>query len=272
MPGGSGSPRLRGVFPILATCFRPDGAIDLESQRRLIDFCVSGGVHGLVMLANASEGHLLSEAEKRELLAFGIEQVAGRVPVIVTVNHPSTRIMVEFAIEAERLGAAAVMALPPFFGRWRAGPDEILRHFRTLDRAVGIPIVLQDHALSDISLSVGFIATMASELPRLRYVKLESGNIIHKTRALAEAAGDDLDGMFGGNSGVFLPEEMEAGCIGTMPACYMPEVFRRTWDLVLQGQAAEAKRYFARSRGSPPTRRTSPTAACGRRSSYVAAS
>ena len=106
--------------------------------------------------------------------------------------------------------------------------------------------MLQDHALSDISLSVGFIAKMASELTRLRYVKLESGNIIHKARALAEAAGDDLDGMFGGNSGVFLPEEMEAGCIGTMPACYMPEVFRRTWDLVLQGQAAEAKRYFSR--------------------------
>ena len=244
MPSQSISSPLRGVFPILATCFQADGAIDLESERSLIEFCVDGGVHGLVMLANASEGHLLSEAEKRELLAFGIEQIAGRVPVIATVNHPSSRVTVELALEAEGLGAAAVMAMPPFFGRWRAGPDEILRHFRALDRAVGIPIVLQDHALSDISLPVGFIATMAAELPRLRYLKLESGNIIHKTRALVEAASRDVDGVFGGNSGIFLPEEMEAGCAGTMPACYMPEVFRRTWDLVEAGRTEEAKRYF----------------------------
>ena len=87
MPSQSISSPLHGVFPILATCFQADGTIDLESERSLIEFCVDGGAHGLVMLANASEGHLLSEAERRELLAFGIEQIAGRVPVIATVNH-----------------------------------------------------------------------------------------------------------------------------------------------------------------------------------------
>jgi len=236
---------LRGIFPILATCFHPDGAIDYVSQEHLIRFCIDSGVHGLVMLANASEGHLLSEAEKHDLLAFGLEKIQGRVPVIATITHPASRVVADMAAFAEAQGAAAVMALPPFFGRWRAGLREIYAHFETLDQAVSIPIVLQDHVLTDIALPVDFLADMAKDLVHFRYIKLESGNILHKARSLLSAAGDDLAGVFGGNSGIFLPEEWEAGCCGTMPACYMPDVFRRTWDLLEVGKTDEALAYFA---------------------------
>ncbi|MBT4503545.1 MAG: dihydrodipicolinate synthase family protein [Gemmatimonadetes bacterium] len=239
------STALRGIFPILATCFHADGGIDYASQERLIEFCIDGGVHGLVMLANASEGHLLSEAEKRDLLVFGLEKVGGRVPVIATISHPASRVAAEMAASAAELGAAAVMALPPFFGRWRAGLGEIYRHFEVLDRAIGVPIVLQDHVLTDISLPVDFLVDMAEKLNRFQYVKLESGNILHKARALRAAAGENLVGVFGGNSGIFLPEEREVGCCGTMPACYMPDVFRRTWDLLEAGQVDAAIAYFA---------------------------
>ena len=61
---------LRGIYPILATCFHPTGEIDYDSQKSLINFCIESGVHGLVTLANASEGHLLSDTEKRDLLTF----------------------------------------------------------------------------------------------------------------------------------------------------------------------------------------------------------
>ena len=237
-------PPLRGVFPILATCFHPDGSIDDTSQARLIDFCIESGVHGLVMLANASEGHLLSETEKRDLLTSGLHHINGRIPVIATVNHPAAAVAADMAARAEDQGAAAVMALPPFFGRWRAGPDEIHRHFETLNRAVTIPIVLQDHVLTDIALPIDFLARMAAALDRFQYVKLEAGNIIHKARKLLDAAGAHLTGVFGGNSGIFLPEEMAAGCCGTMPACYMPDVFRKTWDLVEAEKAEAAVRYF----------------------------
>ena len=54
-----------------------------------------------------------------------------------------------------------------------------------------------------------------------------------------------IDGVFGGNSGVFLPEEIAAGCCGTMPACYMPDVFRHTWDLIEAGDNDAASAYFS---------------------------
>ena len=235
---------LRGIYPILATCFHPNGDIDYNSQNRLINFCIESGVHGLVTLANASEGHLLSDTEKHDLLTFNIETVNKRVPVIATVNHPASKVAAEFAIFAEKQGASAVMAMPPFFGRWRSGPGEILPYFQTLNDAVTIPIVLQDHVLSDIPLTVGFLTDMAKQLDRLSYFKLEAGNIIHKSRSLIQSATQNIDGVFGGNSGIFLPEEHEAECCGAMPACYMPDIFRKTWDMLENGQMDDAVNYF----------------------------
>jgi len=187
---------------------------------------------------------LLSDVEKQDLLTFCLKTTSDRVPVIATVNHPSSKVAAEFAAFAESRGAAAIMALPPFFGRWRGGPGEIFRHFEVLDDAVSVPIVLQDHVLSDISLSVADLTDLMRRLQHLRYIKLEAGNIIHKARKLRETSGDLLHGAFGGNSGIFLPEEYEAKCCGAMPACYMPDVFRKTWDLLEVGQMEAAVTYF----------------------------
>ncbi len=238
-------PFLRGVYPILGTCFKPDESIDYQSQEKLINFCIEKGSHGLVTLANASEGHLMSEEEKKELQVFVMEKVNGRVPVVVTINHPSSLCAVEMAKFAEENGAEAVMCMPPFFGRWRSGLGEIEAYFTALDKAVNIPIILQDHQLSDISLPVDFLASLSAKLENLKYIKLESGNIIHKARKLLAHLEAKLDGVFGGNSGIFLPEEYDAGCCGTMPACYMPDKYSKTWEFLELGKHKKAVSYFS---------------------------
>src|SRR6476620_7213569 len=235
----------RGIFPILGTCFHEDERIDYESQEHLIEYLVKNGAHGLVTGANASEGHLMLDEEKKTLSAFVIKKVAGRIPVVVTVNHPSSYCAATLARSAEDAGADAVMCMPPFFGRWRSGLGEIDAYFTAINKAVNIPIILQDHKLSDISLPVDFLASLSSKLENLKYIKLESGNIINKARKLLAHPKHGLVGVFGGNSGVFLPEEYEAGCCGTMPACYMPEVFSNTWNLLEEGKMQEAIAYFA---------------------------
>jgi len=238
------SKELRGIYAILGTCFNEDETIDYDSQERLINYCIENGLHGLVTLANASEGHLMLDEEKKTLSAFVIKKVAGRIPVVVTVNHPSSYCAAELARHAEANGADAVMCMPPFFGRWRSGLGEIDAYFTAINKAVNIPIILQDHQLSDISLPVDFLVNLSSRLENLKYIKLESGNIINKARKLLAHPKHGLVGVFGGNSGVFLPEEFEAGCCGTMPACYMPEVFSKTWDLLEEQKMKEAVSYF----------------------------
>lgn len=236
---------LRGIYLILGTCFNEDESIDYVNQEMLIEFCITNGAHGLVTLANASEGHLMLDEEKKMLAAFVLEKVNKRIPVVVTINHPSSFCTVELARYAESIGADAIMCMPPFFGRWRSGLGEIEAYFTAIDKAVNIPIIIQDHQLSDISLSVDFLVKLSAKLKNLKYIKLEFGNIINKARKILAHPESRLDGVFGGNSGVFLPEEYEAGCCGTMPACYMPYQFSQTWRLLEENKPIEAIEYFA---------------------------
>ncbi|RYF47163.1 MAG: dihydrodipicolinate synthase family protein, partial [Comamonadaceae bacterium] len=115
MPGLS-NPRYRGIFPVAPTTFHEDGTLDLASQKRCLDFMIDSGVDGLCILANFSEQFLLSDDEREVLTRTALEHVAGRVPVIVTTTHTSTRICAERSRRAQDMGAAMVMVMPPYHG------------------------------------------------------------------------------------------------------------------------------------------------------------
>ena len=93
----------RGVFPVAPTIFHDDGTLDLDGQRRCIDFMIDAGSEGLCILANFSEQFVLTDAERETVMHAVLEHVAGRVPVIVTTTHFSS------AVCAARDSAACAM-------------------------------------------------------------------------------------------------------------------------------------------------------------------
>jgi 4-hydroxy-tetrahydrodipicolinate synthase len=105
-----------GVFPIAPTPFVDSGEIDLDGQRRVLDCMIDQRVDGICILANYSEQFLLADAERDALLDACLAHVAGRVPVIVTCSHFSTRIAVERGRKAAAAGAAMLMLMPPYHG------------------------------------------------------------------------------------------------------------------------------------------------------------
>src|SRR5215210_5462852 len=100
----AGDLRLKGVFPVAPTTFDEDGALDLESQRRCIDFLIDAGSSGICILANYSEQFVLSDEEREVLTREILGHVNGRVPVIVTTTHFSLRICAERSRRAEEAG------------------------------------------------------------------------------------------------------------------------------------------------------------------------
>ena len=82
----------RGVFPVAPTIFNEDGTLDLDGQRRCLDFMIDAGSDGICILANFSEQFVLSDDERTLLMQTALAHVAGRVPVIVTTTHFSSRI------------------------------------------------------------------------------------------------------------------------------------------------------------------------------------
>src|SRR6478752_6215266 len=106
------SPRFRGVFPVVPTIFDEDGKLDLEGQKRCVDFMIDAGSNGLCILANFSEQFALSDEERDTLMHAVLEHVAGRVPVIVTTTHFSSEVCARRSAAAEAAGAAMVMIMP----------------------------------------------------------------------------------------------------------------------------------------------------------------
>src|ERR1700742_478883 len=96
----------RGVFPVVPTIFDADGKLDLDGQARCVDFMIDAGSDGLCILANFSEQFLLSDEERGTLASAVLEHVAGRVPVIVTTTHFSSKLCAARSRRAQDMGAA----------------------------------------------------------------------------------------------------------------------------------------------------------------------
>jgi 2-keto-3-deoxy-L-arabinonate dehydratase len=110
------TPRYRGIFPVVPTTFTETGALDLDSQKRALDFMINARSDGLCILANSSEQFALSEDERDTLTRAMLEHVAGRVPVIVTTSHYSSAVCIERSRRAQAQGASMVMAMPSHHG------------------------------------------------------------------------------------------------------------------------------------------------------------
>jgi 2-keto-3-deoxy-L-arabinonate dehydratase len=235
---------LRGNFPILATAWADDGQFDPKSQARLIDWLIDSGVHGLVVAANASEGHAQSDTERERIVKYCLKRVRGRVPVIVTVTHFAVEVATEKARKAEDLGAACVMSMPQFFGNWGSDLPAAFAYYRTLAAAVRIPVMVQDHPVSGVAMNADFLARLASELEGVSYFKMEFTQSPFKMARVLAQARKGVKSMFGGESGIYFIEEYERGGRGTMPACYLPSVFTETFRRLEAGDVAGAHALF----------------------------
>ena len=94
--------RYQGIFPVVPTTFDGIGELDLDSQKRCIDFMIDAGSNGICILANFSEQFVLADDEREVLTRTILEHVAGRVPVIVTTTHFSSRVCAEREAGARR--------------------------------------------------------------------------------------------------------------------------------------------------------------------------
>lgn len=236
----------RGIWPVAPTAFRPDGMLDDEGNRRIMDCMIDQGSDGICILANYSEQFLLSDAEREALTRLGLEHVAGRVPVIVTISHFATDIAVARARQAKDFGADVVMMMAPYHGALMKGtPAQTFEQFARVGE-VGIPIMLQDAPLSGVELDVPLLAKMAREIDMLKLFKIESVGTAAKLRALLAAAGEYIDGPFDGEEGITLMADLDAGATGTMTSATMTDQIKPVVTHHLAKDRAAALAAYAR--------------------------
>jgi 4-hydroxy-tetrahydrodipicolinate synthase len=232
---------------VVPTIFDDQGCLDLEGQRRCIDFMVDAGSNGVCILANFSEQFVLSDEERDLLTTEILKHIRGRVPVIITTTHFSTKICAERSRRAQDQGAAMVMAMPPYHGATiRATPAAIRSFFEQLSNAIAIPIMIQDAPVSGTPLPAPFLAQLAREIEHVAYFKIEAPQAASKLREMIELGGDAIEGPWDGEEGITLMADLDAGCTGAMTGGGYPDLIRPILDSYLAGDRTSAMEHYAR--------------------------
>jgi 2-keto-3-deoxy-L-arabinonate dehydratase len=237
----SSTARYQGLFPVVPTPFTENGALDLESQKRCVDFMIDAGSNGLCILANFSEQFLLSDEEREVLTRTVLEHVAGRVPVIVTTTHFSTEVCAARSQRAQAQGASMLMVMPPYHGAtFRVPEPQIHEFYARLSDAVRIPIMIQDAPAAGTPLSAAFLARMAKEIEHVSYFKIETAGAAAKLRELIRLGGDAIEGPWDGEEAITLVPDLDAGATGAMTGGGFPDGIRPILDAWRAGRRDEA--------------------------------
>jgi 4-hydroxy-tetrahydrodipicolinate synthase len=126
-----------GLVHTPVTPFTRDLKIDTSLYAKLLEFHLRNGAQALAVPVHAGESVSLTDEEQRQILDFTIKQVKGRVPVLAHVSDAGTAIAVDRARNAEKIGAAAIVATTPYY--WTPPPAMILEHFAQIAAAVKLP-------------------------------------------------------------------------------------------------------------------------------------
>jgi dihydrodipicolinate synthase/N-acetylneuraminate lyase len=232
----------RGVFAIPPTPFDDVGNVDEPSLRSCVDFCIRAGSHGIVAPVNASESIALTDAERLRVAEVLVEQSAGRRPVVIGISGTSTAASVLYARHAAKIGADAVIAMPPYVRHPPA--EEIFEFYVAVARAAeGLPVWIQDYVGPvGTPMPAALLARLLQEIPGVDFLKEETAFAPQVMTRVRELAGSALKGVMGGMAGRYLLEEYRRGACGTMPACEVADAHVKVWDALERGDADEARR------------------------------
>jgi dihydrodipicolinate synthase/N-acetylneuraminate lyase len=232
---------LEGIVAIPVTPFDQQLNVDELSLRRQVEFIINSGVSGLLANVNASEWYTLSDEERLRAAEVIVGEASGQLPVFIGVTAQSTTSTIDFARHAEKIGAAGVNSMPP--PHLQLSDEGCAAFYSQLCRAVDFPVILQNYYPPlGTPMSTETIARCVAGLDNLRYVKEETPPEPVKISELLSALEPSgvVEGVFGGQGGIYLPDELQRGVSGNMPACHVSDVLADVWGAWTRGDKEAA--------------------------------
>ncbi|AXS40229.1 4-hydroxy-tetrahydrodipicolinate synthase [Breoghania sp. L-A4] len=174
-----------GSMPALVTPFR-DGAVDEKTFQDFVDWQIKEGSSAVIPVGTTGESPTLSHAEHRRVVELCVEATDGRVPVIAGAGSNNTREAIDLAQYAEKVGAAAVLVVTPYYNK--PNQEGLYQHYKAINDAIGIPIIIYNiPPRSVIDMSVETMARLFADCANISGVKDATGNI--------QRASDQRDAM-----------------------------------------------------------------------------
>jgi 4-hydroxy-tetrahydrodipicolinate synthase len=229
----------KGIIASMVTPFNEDETINTKSLRRLINYLINKGVHGLFVNSGAGEFASLTLPEKKKLIEITVEETGGRVPVYAGTGSITTTEAIDVAQFAETAGADAVSIIPPY--SVSPNPEEVYDFYKQLAGSTKLPVVLYNHPkMTGVTLTEDLVARL-SRIDNIVGIKDSSGNfaltmsyIRHQNEHFSVFAGIDM----------YIFAALASGARGSISstAGVVPEFAVKIYDSVVRKDFATANK------------------------------
>lgn len=165
----------RGIIPAMVTPFDSQGEVSEDSLRKLVDYLMEGGVHGLFPVGSQGEFYALEKEEKKKIMEIVLDQVKGKVPVYAGTGTITTRETITLTKMAQDIGVDAASIITPFF--ISPTQDELYEHYLAIAKSTSLPILLYNNpGRSGVNLSADLVVRL-SKVDNIVGIKDSSGDM-----------------------------------------------------------------------------------------------
>jgi 4-hydroxy-tetrahydrodipicolinate synthase len=165
----------RGIIPAVITPLTAEGKFNEKAMRKLINYLIDGGVHGLFVVGTTGEFYGLTPEEKRDIFQVTMDETKGRVPVYAGTNGITTRESVMLTQLAEECKVDAVSVLTPMFVT--PTQDQLITHYKTIAASTSLPVLLYNNPpKTGVNLAAATVAKLA-EVKNIVSIKDSSGDL-----------------------------------------------------------------------------------------------
>lgn len=234
--------KFRGIFPAIITPMTPEGKLNEEAYRQVMEFNIQAGVHGFWVAGGTGESILLDDEENRRIAEIVADQSQGRIANIMHVGAPTTTRSARLAEHAAKAGVEAICCVPPFF--YRQNDDALVEHYRVIAAAADLPFFVYNlPGATGVEITPDLMAKIQERVPQLTGLK-HSAPYMAYVHTFVEMGLACLIG----NSQLMLPALTigASGCVDGPPNM-APERWVAIWQAYQAGHLAEAQQAQAQA-------------------------
>ena len=229
----------RGSFTVAVTPFTEDLAnIDFSAWHKFLDWQLSEGVPGIIILGTTGEFLTIKDEERQEFVESTVNHIKNRIPVLVGTANAHTPNAVRYSKEAEELGADGLMISPPYY--YTPTHDEIFNYYKEICEQVSIPIMLYNNPFTtNVDMPPKLIAKLTKDFEQIRYIKEASMDAARVFDIIVATNG--IMNVFAGER---IVESYLLGAVGYVNPYgnYIPKASTRICEMMTDGRVSEAKR------------------------------
>ena len=231
---------MRGIYSIPLTPFKENLEIDYDDYKKVVEFSLACGSHGIVAPVNASEFATMTQEERDKIVDLTIKTVNGAVHVSIGCTGKTAEDSLSCIRYAQDKGADSVVVMPPVESRLN-GEDELYGFYEKVNDTAKIPVFLQNIGLpSGTPMTAEFMVKLIRDFKHIYMIKEETEFATHlmdELCALTKDMGKDVyGGHMGGKGCRYLIAEYARGACGNMPSCHIADVLVDLWTMLENGE------------------------------------